>query len=487
MKKETLMEDLPKMEYFSSNKTAEIGTNLKDSAELNSGILGIDYGGACCSVSQWHGNNHPLETIKFPKFDNKRFPSYISYLPKYSEWVIGDLAAGCVEKYPKTSFINIKRHMGENIVMMTQDEEATSEDIVTHFFEILKKFILELPEPGAINGVVLSTPYCFYEYQRAHMMRCAREAGLPVLGLINDPEAIVLTYCFEDRIEKYEEHIMVIDMGEAKLDIAVFKVIQKKNYIVINCLNTQGSPEVGGEDIDRIVLKKILEKNSLKDSDLWTNIIEKKAPLMGKLKVALSDLKQKLTVKEEENLMNFPKIEGLNQFMEITQKDFNQWIGGILSSIKGYIKKTIKELNMPADRIDKVLINGGSTNLPAVKNVIEEVFDGHTGKLIFLQSDDVVSQGAAIYGAILKGKTKKFGLNPINPYAIGVEMEGEIFDDIIIKGKRLPCSGKKAYQLSPVNSTEFDLNIYQGNEKSVDKNTSIMSYWNAGVESGAGR
>ncbi len=469
------MDDSPKVEYFGSDETVEIKGNQKIIEELKNGILGVDYGGSSCCLSQWQGGGHPLDTIKFPKFNNRRFPSAISYLPQYNEWVIGDLAEGCMEKYPKTSFINLKRHIGENITMMTQDEEATSEDILRHFFEILKKLITELPPPRTMQSLVISVPYCFYEYQRASVIKCAREAGLPVLGLINDPEAILLSYCFEDRIEKYEENIMVIDIGEVKLDIAIFEVRQKKNYIVINCINTEGSPELGGEDIDRVILKKILEKNSLEGSEIWQEIIEKKQPLMGNLKTAINDLKQKLSIQKEENLMNFRQIEGLNQFQEITQVEFNQWLGGILSTIKEHLHKTLDGANIKTEKINKVLVNGGTANLPAIKEIIEKLFDNQSHKILYLSNEMAVSQGAAIYGAILKGKTEKFGLNPINPYAIGVEMADGIFDDIIIKGKRLPCSGKKVYQLSPPGSTEFDLNVYQGNKKQVDQNVSIMS------------
>lgn len=179
------------------------------------GLFGIDYGAAYTCISEWMGDEHHLEDIKFPKFHNKRFPSAITYLPKFNQWVIGDLAEGCVDKYPKTSFINLKRRIGENIVVLQQEEdEVTCEDILRNFFTILNEFLLEAIAPRKIEGSVVAVPYCFYEYQRSSVMKSIKDAKIPLLGLINEPDAILLAYCFEGRIQRQEEHILLIDMGE---------------------------------------------------------------------------------------------------------------------------------------------------------------------------------------------------------------------------------------------------------------------------------
>lgn len=452
-------------------KTGETDEEIKTPATDE--IFGIDYGTSSCCLSQWKGDGQPLEVIKFPKFHNKRFPSYISYLPKYNQWVIGDLAESCLDKYPRTSFTNLKRFIGENIIMMEQDEEFTGEDILCNFFKILKSLIPELNPPRKMEGAVISVPYSFYEFQRAAVIHSAQSGGIPVLSLINDPEAILLAYCFEDRIEKYEENILILDMGEATLDISLFNVRQQKNYIVINCLNTLGSPGVGGESIDRLLLQKILEKNSISDGELWHKIIEKKEPVTGKLKKALKELKHTLSNKKEASLIDFQFIQGINTFQEITREEFNEAIGSILSTINEYLHQTLKEVNLTSDKIDKVLINGDSVRMPSIRNIIEKFFTNHLTRILFLENEFMISQGAAIYGALLKGKTTRFGLNPINPYAIGVELAGGIFDDIIIKGKRLPCSGKKAYQLKNSGATAFDINFYQGDKEMVSKNQPI--------------
>jgi molecular chaperone DnaK len=439
------------------------------------GLFGIDYGAAYTCISEWMGDEHHLEDIKFPKFSNKRFPSTISYLPKFNQWVIGDLAEGCADKYPKTSFINLKRRIGENIVVLKQEEdEVTCEDILRNFFDIFRDFLFELLSPRKIEGAVVAVPYCFYEYQRSSVMKSIKDAKIPLLGLINEPDAILLAYCFEDRIQRQEENILVIDMGESTLDIALYEVRNKKKYIIINCLNIMGSPSVGGEDIDRILLKKILEKHSLQDGELWHNIFVKKQPLSGKLRSSLKELKHKLSTKHEESLMNIQLIQGQNLSQDITRTEFNEWIGGILSSINDYLHKTLDEVDMLPEKIDKVLVNGRTTRTPAIKELIEKLFAHQPGKVLYLNNDYLVSQGAAIYAAILKGKTERFGLNPINPYSIGVELSGGIFDDIIIKGKRLPCSDKKVYQMNNPDANAFDLNIYQGNAKTVNRNQLII-------------
>ncbi len=439
------------------------------------GLFGIDYGAAYTCISEWMGDEHHLEDIKFPKFHNKRFPSAISYLPKFNQWVIGDLAEGCVDKYPKTSFINLKRRIGENIVVLQQEEEeVTCEDILRNFFTILKDFLHEAISPRNMEGTVVAVPYCFYEYQRSSVMKSIKDGKLPLLGLINEPDAILLAYCFEGRIQRQEERILVIDMGESTLDIALYEVRNKKKYIIINCINITGSPSVGGEDMDRVLLKKILEKHSLQNGELWNDIFVKKQPLSGRMRASLKELKHKLSVKNEESLMNIQLIPGQNMSQDVTRAEFNEWIGSILSSINDYLYRTLDEVNVSPEKIDKVLVNGRSTRTPAIKELIDKLMAHHSEKILYLNNDYLVSQGAAIYAAMLKGKTGMFGLNPINPYSIGVELAGGFFDDIIIKGKRLPCTDKKVYQINKPGANAFDLNIYQGNAKTVNKNQLII-------------
>jgi len=441
----------------------------------HSRLYGIDYGGAYTCVSEWMGDDRPLEDVKFPKCKDKRFPSTICYLPKFNEWVIGDLAEGCVEKYPNTSFTNLKRRVGENVTLFNQDEEEIScEEALRNFFRILKDFFQEvISDEEKIESTVVAVPYCFYEYQRATVMKALKNTGLPVMGLINEPDAIILAYCFEDRIVKQEENILIIDMGETSLDIALYEVRQKRKYIIINCLNIMGSPSIGGGDLDRVLLKKILEKHSLKESELWKEIFKNKQSIAGKLRASLKELKHKLSTKQEESLLNIQLIPGETLYQGIRQDEFNEWIEPVLHRINEYLNNILNEVNMSYEKIDRILVNGRSTRIPAIKNLIEKVFP-QTDKILFLNNDYLVSQGAAIYAAILKGKTERFGLNPINPYAIGVELKEGIFDDIIIKGKRLPCGDKKAYKLNTTVATAFDLMIYQGNEKIVDKNQLIL-------------
>jgi len=452
--------------------------NISDSsrkAPEEYGLFGIDYGTNYTCLAEWRGEVHPVDVVKLPKCSNKRFPSTICYIPKFNEWVIGDLAENFSEKYPDTSFINLKKKIGgtETIVKHGGDK-YTPGDLMKNFLKIFRNFILELNRD--IKGVVLAIPYCFYEYQRSVFMQIAREAELPVLGLINEPEAIILAYCFEARLEKYEENILVVDMGEEHLDVALFNVLQKNNYIIIKCLNINGNMSIGGKYIDRILLQKVLEKASLQDEDIWKNIFVKKHPITGKTRNTIKELKHKLSVQEKEDLINFNLIPGKDVFQEVTQKEFTGWIGEILSNFDNYLNKTIEGAGITPDKIDKVIVNGGSTKMPPIRKIIDDLVEHQLNKVVFLEDNVMIAQGAAIYAAMLRGQTEKFGLNPITPYAIGVELSNGIFDDIIIKGKRIPCTDKKVYQISNTDATELYFNIYQGNERAVEKNQLIAPF-----------
>ena len=351
---------------------------------------------------------------------------------------------------------------------------------------IIKKMIFNAEKylNKAITKLVITVPAYFSDSQRALTRQAAEALGLKVLRIINEPTAAALAYGFDEK-QDHNSTILIFDLGGGTFDVSILSLEKDKdkNETKFEVLGTSGDSNLGGEDLDNALVELVLRK--INDEEIVAQI-RKDKQAMKRLKVACENAKKLLSISEEANILINEIIRNVDLIEIIRRKEFEMACQPIFNKLYEPINKALKIANEKRNNlvIDEVILVGGSTRIPKIKEIIRVNFP--KCKI----NDSINPDEAIAYGATLEAekilhpqsdKSKNFSLLDVTPFSLGtdiknnstdpeVKKEGDLMDVIIKAGDHIPITRSKTYSTFLDNQTSMSINIYEGGKKFIKYN-----------------
>lgn len=425
-------------------------------------IIGIDLGTTNSAVAVLEGNEPKI--ITNPE-GNRTTPSVVAF--KDGEIQVGEVAKRQELTNPNT-IISIKRHMGEAGYKVNVDgKEYTPQEISAMILQYIKKFADDyLGEP--VTQAVITVPAYFNDAQRQATKDAGKIAGLEVARIINEPTASALAYGLDKG--KNDEKVMVYDLGGGTFDVSILELGDG----VFQVLSTNGDTHLGGDDFDQRVM------NWMVDEFKKSNGIDlsKDKMAMQRLKDAAEKAKMELSSTTTSQI-SLPFISAndngpLHLEMTLTRAKFNDLTKDLVEKTKVPMDNALKDANLTNSDISKVILNGGSTRIPA----IQEAVKNWTGKDPdhSINPDEAVALGAAIQGGVISGDVKDVVLLDVTPLSLGIETMGGVFTKLIPRNTTIPTSKSQIFSTAADNQSGVDIHVLQGERPMAADNKTLGNF-----------
>jgi molecular chaperone HscA len=435
-------------------------------------IVGIDLGTTNSLIAIIHPDTRKAIALK--EHDSSSLVPSVIYFDKQSNVLVGNDAKEFLISEPERTIFSAKRLLGKNYDDIKAnasffsykiiDEDNNKQvkikvdntfyspvDLSALILKELKKraeHILKTP----VNKAVITVPAYFNDAQRQATRDAGKLAGLDVLRIINEPTAASLAYGIGLRKDE-EKTIAVYDLGGGTFDVSILKL----NGGVFEVLSTNGDTYLGGDDFDNAIVQFWQKQITISDDDL-----QKNKSLTQAIRLKAEEAKKYLSNNE-----NFV-AEIDDKKIEISKTQFNEIIVLLIERTITCCKKAMKDAGLQKNEIDEIIMVGGSTRMPLVKETVSNYF----GKAVndSVNPDEVVALGAAIQADILAGNNKDVLLLDITPLSLGIETAGELMDVIIPRNAKIPSSAAREYTTQIDGQVNMRISIYQGERDIVSDN-----------------
>lgn len=453
-------------------------------------ILGIDLGTTNSIISYWDNINEKPEPIDISNgFGKIPLPSVVQFRKdeddQTSEWVIGEEAYRSMKIYPETTIRSIKRKMGTNETVTIDGKEYLPEEISAKILIELIEHCQSLNPRAEIAGLVVSVPYDFDDSAKKATMKACEIAGLSdkLICLIEEPKAAALAYNFRRPLSK-DEKIMVFDFGGGTLDITLFHVVEKDDtHIKIQVISEGGEAFHGGDNVDEILLEQcykfIENKTGHKKEDV---AIENQVELITRSREAKERLSGVKSFRVPFTFCIPPFVE------QITRDSFDEMIAPFIEQTRKLVLKALREVykgSLNPDDVDRVLLEGGSSQMPWVKEMLVGIFNDESKIYTSERPALDISLGATYYAAMKMGLLSEPDMHSEKlaiefevtvPHDIGLEVingSKRSFFTMIRRGTSYSLAKKsQVFTLSgstPEDMTNFELKIMER----IDKDDTI--------------
>ena len=410
-------------------------------------VIGIDLGTTNSAVAVLEGKEPKI--ITNPE-GNRTTPSVVAF--KDGEIQVGEVAKRQAITNPNT-IVSIKRHMGEaDYKVKVGDKEYTPQEISAFILQYIKKFSEDyLGEK--VTDAVITVPAYFNDAQRQATKDAGKIAGLNVQRIINEPTASALAFGLN---KDQDEKVLVYDLGGGTFDVSVLQLGDG----VFQVLSTNGDTHLGGDDFDNRIMDWLI-KNFKNENGVD---LSKDKMAMQRLKDAAEKAKKDLSGVSSTHI-SLPFISAgeagpLHLEADLTRAKFDELTSDLVEKTKVPFDNALKDAGLTVNDIDKVILNGGSTRIPAVQAAVKEWAGKEPDHSI--NPDEAVALGAAIQGGVISGDVKDIVLLDVTPLSLGIETMGGVFTKLIDRNTTIPTSKSQIFSTAADNQPAVDVHVLQG-------------------------
>ena len=430
--------------------------------------IGIDLGttNSCVAVME---NGEPVVIANAE--GSRTTPSVVAF-QKDGERLVGQVAKRQAVSNPDRTVASIKRHMGENYKVTIDAKDYTPQEISAMILSKLKKDA-ESYLGGTVTDAVITVPAYFSDSQRQATKDAGKIAGLNVLRIINEPTAAALSYGLDK--EGKTQKVIIYDLGGGTFDVSIMEIGDG----VFEVLATHGNNKLGGDDFDKRVMDYLVGEFKQKEGIDLSN--DKLA--MQRLKEAAEKAKIELSGMSQTNV-NLPFITAdatgpKHLDVDITKVKFDALTADLVQATIKPLQNAMSDAKLSYSDIDKVILVGGSTRIPAVVDEVRKV----TGKEPFkgINPDECVAIGAAIQGGVLSGEVKDVLLLDVTPLSLGIETLGGICTKLIERNTTIPVKKSQVFSTAADNQPQVDIHILQGEREFAKDNKTLGRFELTGI------
>ena len=422
-------------------------------------IIGIDLGTTNSCVSVMEGG----EAVVIPNAEGARTTASVVAFSKTGERMVGQVAKRQAITNPEKTIISIKRHMGSDYKVKIDSKNYTPQEISAMILQKLKSDAeAYIGEP--VTEAVITVPAYFSDSQRQATKDAGKIAGLDVKRIINEPTAAALAYGAD---KEQDQKIKVYDLGGGTFDVSIIEMGDGVQEV----LATAGNNKLGGDDFDQRIINWIVSE--FKKSEGIDLSSDKMA--MQRLKEAAEKAKIELSSTMTTNI-NQPFITAdatgpKHLDLTLTRAKFNELTSDLVDKTMGPVQQALSDAGISASDLNKILMVGGSTRIPAVYEAVEKKLGKEPFKGI--NPDECVAIGAAIQGGVLGGDVKGLLLLDVTPLTLGLETQGGVMAKMIERNTTIPTKKTQIFTTAADGQTSVDIAIYQGEREFCHDNKQL--------------
>ncbi|MFN9626167.1 MAG: molecular chaperone DnaK [Planctomycetota bacterium] len=461
-------------------------------------IIGIDLGTTNSVVAVMEGS----EVKVIPNAEGNRLtPSVVAFNDK-SETIVGDPARRQAVVNPRRTIYSVKRFMGRRHSEVESEEKIVPYQVIGGANEYVKvqigdqqftpqeisaKVLRKLKEAAEsylghrVTKAVITVPAYFNDAQRQATKDAGQIAGLEVARIINEPTAAALAYGLD---KSKDQKIVVFDLGGGTFDVSVLEVAHNNDGEaggkIFEVISTNGDTHLGGDDFDQSLLNHVA---SMFQRDNGIDL--RKDPMsLQRLQEACEKAKKELSSLPQTDI-NLPFITAdatgpKHLLTTITRSTFEGLIDPLIDRCRQPVLQALQDAKLRPAEIDEVVLVGGSTRVPKVRELVKEIFgkEPHQG----VNPDEVVAVGAAIQGSVLSGERKDVLLLDVTPLTLGIETEGGILTALIERNTTIPVEKKQTFSTAADNQTAVTVSVFQGERKMAVHNRLLGQFNLEGID-----
>jgi len=430
-------------------------------------VIGIDLGTTNSCVAVIEGG----EPVVITNAEGARTTASVVTITKDGERLVGQVAKRQAVLNPDRTISSIKRDMGTSKKISIDGKEYTPQDISAMILQKLKKDA-ESYLGETVTDAVITVPAYFSDSQRQATKDAGRIAGLNVLRIINEPTAASLAYGLD---KSESQKILVYDLGGGTFDVSILEIGDG----VFEVLATNGNNLLGGDDFDARIVDYIADEFKKENGIDLRKDPQAYQRLKSEAEKAKIELSGQMTVNISLPFITADASGPKHLEMSLTRAKFNELTHDLVEKTITPLNNALKDAGLTASNLDKVILVGGSTRIPAVQEAVLKV----TGKEPFkgINPDECVAIGAAIQAGVLGGEVKDVLLLDVTPLSLGLETEGNIFTRLIDRNTTIPTSKSQVFSTAADGQTSVEIHVLQGERQMAADNKTLGKFQLTGI------